>query len=375
MGRSVKGREQFLRLVSEKMLYLSSGAAETLGDRAELYESGDVLALVGEPHGTYHLGRKSSGCKGRNLCVSELAGYLMEKYGVETGARLPVWQGAEETGPVIFFGRPGGGAPQRLDESFHKLELSYRKRYGDWVFVEDNCVSFTAELRALLPRRLSLYEAGRALALKGDRTGSYSLELRSGRKGEAIYAGQLAEFLRRRFSGQGRGLLLCARALGDGVCFAAAEEDLWTAEEEAGARLLDLGVPGDCFLRLTRKGSLYFSSKAAERVGERFRLLAAGDLLALQRGGEGDFQIRRTGYQSLVHSAALRAEIAELYPGAEKLYLAARGDMFLLSRRPEGPEREPVRSRFRRLELGGRAGPPPSGRGETRTGGEVAIYK
>ena len=351
MGRGSK--EQFLRLVNEKMLYLSSAAAGQVGERADLYEWGNVMALVGNPHGTYHLSPKSAGCRGKNLCASELVGYLEEKYGLHTGARLTVWSAPEEDGPVAFFAAEvtSREADCRFDRRFQKVELTYRKRYGDWVFVEDNCVSFTADIRVRLPRRLALRGKGEILALCGDPEGPYLLEYRNGRKGGAIYSSQLAEYCKERFQARGRSVLLNAAALPDGVCFADGEEALAGVTHAARLPLLDLGDPGDRFLCLMRKGSLYLSAHALRSLGERFSLYEGEGKLALRKEPDGAFQIRRTGYQNLVHSKPLKERVEQCYPDTGKLYLLEREDLLVLCPRRE-QEYLPGREAFRPLHLG-----------------------
>lgn len=345
MGRG--GKEAFLRVVSEKMVYLSAAAAVRLGSRAELYERGGVTALAGDPAGTYHLGAKSEKCGGRNLCSAELVRYLWEKHGVAPGGKLTAWSPEGEAGAVIFLaaGVTREEARWPFDGRFRRVELVYHRRYGSWVFVEDNCVSFTGDLRRALPERLALRGAGRTLALAWAADGPYRLEERSGRKGRAVYSGQLAEYLRTRFGGDGRSVLLFAKAVEGGVCFSDAEEalaGLGKAEDLPG---LDLGDPGDRFLYLLDKGSVYFSSHALRRLGTRFSVYASGETLALRGEPEkGGLEARG----SRVHSKALKEEVERRYPGARKLYLMECGDWMVLRPTPETGE---AGETFERLEL------------------------
>lgn len=335
MAREKKKKALFLRLASDKMLYLSSGAAGCLGARAELYHWGGVTALVSAPDGQYHLCRKSSACKGKNLCCAELISWLRQKYGCTLGARLTAWVPRTGDG-VLFFGEAHTTeeAQCQFDDRFEKLELLYHKRYGDRVFIEDNCISFTAELRQLLPQRLGLYKAGKALALLGEEDGPYWVESRGSRKQEAIYSAQLANYCRATFSAGGRSVLLAARPIHNGLLFGVSESDL----NDTSAHRLDLGTPGDRFVRVLKNGALYFSSKATELLGRSFSLSLYENQLALRRDKDGPFHLHRTGYQNLVHSASLRKTLAQLYPNCQRLYLVEAGELFTLSPSPDSSE-------------------------------------
>lgn len=333
MAREKKKKELFLRLASDKILYLSSGAADCLGERAELYHWGSVTALVSAPDGQYHLCRKSAACKGKNLCCAELVSWLCRKYNCVLGARLNAWIPHAGDG-VLFFGEAhtNGEAQCEFDDRFKKLELLYHKRYGDRVFIEDNCISFTAELRQLLPQRLGLYRVGNSLALLGEEDGPYRVENRGTRKREAIYSSQLANYCRTTFSDGGRSVLLVAKPIPNGLLFSTSEADL----NDAPPHRLDLGTPGDRFVRILKNGALYFSSKATEHLGSSFSLLITENQLALRKDSDGPFHLQRTGYQNLVHSASLRKSLAKLYPDCQRLYLVEAGDLLALSPFPDG---------------------------------------
>lgn len=335
MAREKKKKALFLRLASDKMLYLSSGAADCLGERAELYQWGGVTALVSAPDGQYHLCRKSSACKGKNLCCAELVSWLCQKYDCTLGARLTAWVPHAGDG-ILFFGeaRTPEEAQCEFDGRFEKLELLYHKRYGDRVFVEDNCISFTAELRQMLPQRLGLYKAGNSLALLGEENGPYLVEYRGSRKREAIYSAQLANYCRTAFAVSGRSVLLAAKPIPNGLLFGISELEL----NDAPTHRLDLGTPGDRFVRILKNGALYFSSKATEQLGDSFSLFATENQLALYKDSNGHFHLHRTGYQNLVHSATLRKKLIQLYPNCQRLYLVEAGDLFTLSPSPNGDE-------------------------------------
>lgn len=335
MAREKKKKALFLRLASDKMLYLSSGAANCLGTRAELYQWGGITALVSAADGQYHLCRKSSACKGKNLCCAELVSWLCQKYSCTLGARLTAWVPHAGDG-VLFFGEPRTAeeAQCEFDGRFKKLELLYHKRYGGRVFIEDNCISFTAELRQLLPQQLGLYKMGASLALLGEEDGPYQVEYRGSRKREAIYSAQLANYCRAVFSDGGRSVLLAARPIYNGLVFGASEANL----NDAPAYRLDLGTPGDRFVRVLKNGALYFSSKATELLGSSFSLSLYENQLALRRDKDGPFHLHRTGYQNLVHSASLRKKLTQLYPKCQRLYLVEAGELLTLSPSPDGSE-------------------------------------
>lgn len=332
MAREKKKKELFLRIASDKMLYLSSGAADCLGARAELYQWGGVTALVSASDGQYHLCRKSSACKGKNLCCTELVSWLCRKYNCLLGARLTAWVSHAGDG-VLFFGeaRTAEEAQCEFDDRFEKLELLYHKRYGDRVFIEDNCISFTAELRQLLPPRLGLYKMGSSLALLGEEDGPYGVEYRGSRKREAIYSAQLSNYCRANFKSGGRSVLLAARPVNNGLIFSASEADL----NDAPAHRLDLGTPGDRFMRILKNGALYFSAKASEQLGSSFSLFITENQLALRKDSSGPFHLHRTGYQNLVHSASLRKRLIKFYPDCQRLYLVEIGDLLAISPNPD----------------------------------------
>lgn len=317
-----------MRLVSDKMLYLSSGAAECLGARVELFGRDGVTALVSAPEGQYHLCRKSDSCKGKNLCCAELTEWLCNKYKLSIGEKISAWTPLDGDG-ILFFGEGLTTEESRygFDERFKPVELSYHKRYGHRVFIEDNCISFTAELRQQLPQRLALYHAGEALALVGENDGPYRVEYRGNRKREAIYSAQLANYCKAKFGGEGRSILLSARPIEKGLIFGASEYEL----SDRPMQRLDLGAPENCFVRPLKNGALYLSSEAVEQLGECFSLYTSGNFLAFHGDSNGPLCIRRTGYQNLLHSASVRRLVTNTYPNSKRLYLIPMEDLMVLS--------------------------------------------
>lgn len=345
-----KERLQYLRVVNSRMLYLSSGCAERIGMRADLYECGDVMALVGDPMGQFHLSPKSSYCSGVNLCAMELVHYLCKKYGVEAGGKLSVWSPLDETEQVVFITGPTAvrAAEQRFDKRFQKLELGYQKRYGDWVFVEDNCVSFSAGIRDGLSKRMNLHRSGDVLALLEDPEGYYMMQCRGGRKNRAIYSSLLAEYCRKEFGNNGRSVLFHARPINGGVGFSLQEEVL-LREDIGRLPVYDLGLPRDRFLCFTVK-NLYLSAQAFKLLGERFSLYESGEWLALRAETDGMFCIRHMGYQNVVYSKGLEQAIKRRYPEAKKLYFQEQEAFLVLTPQQERTEVPPARD-FVKKEL------------------------
>lgn len=347
MARTRKPKKQYIRIVNSKLLYVSSGASATIGARLDVYECGQVMALIGHSLGEFHAGYKSTNCQGKNICSSELAQYLCQKYQVEPGARLPAWEDPK-TEDVLFFGISEPDDKNRYSmDRFTKLELVYHKRFGEWVYIEDNALFFTAAVRAQLPRRLSLYEGTNSLALISDAAGPYVIEYRE-RKGAAIYCRQLVDYCKAKFGDIGRSMLLHALPLENGVRFAMQEDRLHIYDQ---LQKRDLGDSEDCFITLIRGRSVYISKKALRILGTNINLYSGGQYLALKGEPYGSLVIRRNGYQHLLHSLFLKQTIEQHYPGAAKLYGHEHGDLLVLTRALGETNNLPTPDQFRHVPI------------------------
>lgn len=345
--------EQYIRLASAKMLYLSSACADSVGKRCELYQCGDVMALVSDPLGHYHLCRKSAQCRGLNLCSEELVNYLIEKYGVQVNSRLTAWTGVEGERAALFFAAKVSKheAGVSFGENFKRVELTYRKRYGQWVFVEDKCISFTAEIRAMLPGRLTLRGDGTRLALVGDPSGEFALS-EEGRKGACILSAALAHYCRREFGGSGRSVLFHARAVRGGICFALREEELLPEDGVCAMPLIRLNVAPDYFLTMHGKNQMYVSAQSGQALGKATNLYRAGNWLAFRsESGGGELNILSCGYQRSICSVRLTEAVKGLYPGARKLFLYRQGPFWVLVRRANELGKLPPPTEFKRVYL------------------------
>lgn len=357
--------EPFVRL-KEKTIYLSSGAGQAMGSRIDLYEKGDVVALVRNERGAYHLSDKSENCKGKVLCSREISSYLKEKFNVDNGASLTAWIPPEGDGSTIFFSKniSQDAAQDGFDDAFCRIDLEYRKRFGEWVYVEDNCISFTKGLREALGARVGLHGDERVAALVNDPAGRYQLEIRKGRKQRAVYASELAAYLKGRFGNSARGTLLHARKAAFGILFADSEDALELPATYIPPAL-DLGGPKDLFVNVSINKGVYISARAAQLLGGSCSLYRSGDFLAL--AGEGELKISRGVYSNIVFSKALHDMLKTRYGDAGRLYLQPHGSLLVLMHTPSSGPDLPAPQTFCYIPIGRRGLSPARRMGDLQT--------
>lgn len=329
--REKRLREQYVRLANKNLLYITAAAADRIGNRLNVYECGDVIALVGETWGEYHLGYKSDLCKGKNLCSEQLVAFLASKYLLQVGDRLPIWWSEGDERNVLYCGKLQN-FQCRFDDRFQLVELFYNKRVGTWAYIEDNRISFKLPPGAVLPRKLSLYGEYDVLALLHDDNGEYTIEGR-GRKAAAIYSGHLTQYIRRWYGKDQRGVRLHGKLAPNGIYLSDREELLTGLGPHTALSRLNIGSEKNKFISLSQSKLIYCSAQAAEVLGSNCALYCYQDeILALRPERRGSIKIlKNSGHARWLSLPGLYAMIKNFYPNGKKLLLVEHGDLFVLA--------------------------------------------
>lgn len=304
-----------------QFLYISAAAGVRLGERADLYEYGRVLALVNAPEGRLRVRDKDGFGTTKTIHAQALGDYLAERFPDAEERRLPAWY--DEAYDALLFG-PEECEDVLFDGRFRALELSEISR--------ESFVPSGAGLKVThrFPARSRVLVKDGILAFFKQEDGPVTVERREGayllRKPEVV------EFARRNWEGR----QLYSRRLGEATLVAAGVESLAHLADLAGFTALSLA--GRPALELTRERAIRLTG-AAELFPGRFSVYACGSLLALQPDGAGELEVEwREDGAGHVHAPRLYQQLMLRYPGSERLELLPYGDLLLLGETGTLPE-------------------------------------
>lgn len=207
-------RELYIRVMTDRILYISAGVGEQIGDDVDVYERCGVLALVGTPKGRYHSVRKSKRTTARNLVSQGLVEYLSERLGCEVGDRLCAWTLEDEEAPVVYAGREAG--PDRFsDGGFSPVEVHCRRRVQGRVLKVGNRLLLPGHCFASRPERLTAYRpSDGGIALLEEREGVLPTEQKKNKRYVTVNSRQLVELCEEQF---GKASLIRAITVEGGV--------------------------------------------------------------------------------------------------------------------------------------------------------------
>ena len=312
-------------------VYLSAAVAQALGQRAEVFRRGETLALVSRPEGAFRVCSKPNS-RAKFINTRTLAQYLCAKFPRAEGM-LPA-QADPVRGAVLFGARLR--VDDELDEDFLPMDLSGLSGHRSYSLEQDRLAVSLA-----LPRRVSAWARGEAVALLGDPQGPYD---RVREEGETfLRSAALTAHLRRLWKGRRPSL----RAVDGGVVLSPDFVFLAELRDLEGFAPLLLEDGGKT-ATLCRDHSIRLSQEAARVLGGAASVYTCSGVLALRPDRRGDVAVKRRDGEAVLLSTRLYQQAALANPGVETFRLVPRGGLWVLSP-AEGEEGLPPEDCFCRL--------------------------
>lgn len=339
--------EPYLRLASEQLIYVSAAAGELLPEEADLYEAGDVLALVGNPNGAYHLGRKSGGRNARMLSSLGVVSYLADKFDVDVGTRFPAWSNWWNGRSVVLFSQRETGRP--FGPEFRPVTVPYRKLIEGRVLIEGNQILLPAQAVEDTLAGYAAYSTDEAVVLRTSPVGPLGFLPRANPRYLALDSQELVAYCRRKFGQKPR---LRALQTQSGIYISKNEEALYRASRCKEPHFLDIIPTPRVYLTLNSRWTMYLSGEAGRWLEGRVNVLEHNGLLALRSDPKGTLEVSPCAQgKYCISSKHLKERILYRYPNQKRLLLVRYQDMLLLT--PDGrlPTNVPPTRDFCRLNF------------------------
>ena len=161
--------------VSEKVLSVSSAAGQYLHDHVNIYECGNVFALMNDVAGEYRAVPLSSRSDRRMINSRPLVRYLTEKCGCSLPIKLHAWLDGE----IILFCKGSAGENIRFHDGFSLITDVFRFRYDNSVKIYGQRIIVSAALSGRLGDRVSAYRYGNMYAFFCDDNGTIQTTFRN----------------------------------------------------------------------------------------------------------------------------------------------------------------------------------------------------
>lgn len=311
----LRTREEHIYCAENAPIYLSVTVAGVLGERAELYASGEVLALVSRPDGRYRVTEKAGSGAGL-INARGMVQYLLCRFPLCAG-RLPAWVD-RANGAVLF--SSGAHRERSFDSSFRRVELENISAHMKYHVRPDRLTVSMA-----LPSRVSAWAKDGAVALVRDRKGAYRREQDGGET--FLRSKALADYCRAQWGDKPP----FSRTMEEGVVLSTDYLALTELEGLKGFRPLELREKEERTATLRRDRSILLSQAAAKDLGRAASVYACGGMLAFKPDPKGDVQIQRAEGGGVVRSHRLYQQTIMTHPGVETFRLVPHGDLWVFS--------------------------------------------
>lgn len=170
-----KGWKNCSVTVQTKAVAVSSAIGSYVYGRVDIYEYGNVFALINNPQGDYPVSADSPASDRKLINSRPLVRYLKEKCGRIPPRRLNAWL---DGGIVLFcIGTPGKEV--RFHDGFKQVTDVLRLRYDNSVKVDGRRFIISASLSEELGDRLSAYKHDKMYAFFNDKNGVLKTEARN----------------------------------------------------------------------------------------------------------------------------------------------------------------------------------------------------
>lgn len=316
-------------------VYLSAAVAQALGERADLYVKGNMLALASSPDGSLRVCAKPNS-RAKFINARSLAQYLCAKF-PKAGGMLPAqvdpFQEAVLFGPKLL-------GDEELDERFAPIDLSGLSGHRNYKVERDRITVSLA-----LPRRVTAWVKEGTVALLKDPKGPYIREREE--RQTFLRSAALAAYLRRLWGGRSPHV----RVVEEGVVLSTDYVFLTEMQGVEGFEPLALWEGGKT-ATLCRDHSIRLSQEAARALGSAASVYTCSGLLALRSDRRGDVDIERRDGNSVLLSARLYQQAALANPGVETFHLIPNGGLWVLSSKARA-DSIPPEDYFCRMLVGG----------------------
>ena len=305
-------------------VYLSASVAQVLGGRCGLWRGEGALALVTHPEGPFRVCDKPNS-RAKFINARSLAQYLCGRF-PKAGGMVSAWAD-EAHGAVLFAMEERRG--EAWDGDFAPVDLSGLSSHRNYQVFRDR-----VKVSLAMPRRVSAFARGSAVALLRDPQGPYFREREAGET--FLRSAPLAAYLRREW-GDRRPYI---RETEGGIVLSPGFVELADLEGLEGFEPLSLEADGKT-ATLCRDHSILLSQEAARALGGSASVYTCSGMLALRSDRRGDVAVKRREGSSVLLSARLYQQAAMSSPGVETFHLVPNGGLWVLSPQEEQPSIPP----------------------------------
>lgn len=170
-----KGWKSCSVTVQTKTVAVSSAIGPYVYGRVDIYECGNVFALINNPQGDYPVSADSPASDRKLINSRPLVRYLKEKCGRVSPRGLNAWL----DGDIVLFCVGTPGKEVRFHDGFKQVTDVFRLRYDNSVKIDGRRFIISASLSEGLGDRLSAYKHDDMYAFFNDKNGVLKTEARN----------------------------------------------------------------------------------------------------------------------------------------------------------------------------------------------------
>lgn len=180
-----------------KKMFLSASAGANLASQVDIYQSGNVMALVNASEGALHPIRNSTRSTRKDISCQSLYDYLMDQFQIREDGKLSAWYDRQG---ILLFGIPEDNRERELmfDGRFQKLEMPIERFESCTVSIDHGVLMFSRAAAERLSGRINFYEFGDVLCVESHPEGALTVEMRP-HSSKGIASTELVDYIRRKF--------------------------------------------------------------------------------------------------------------------------------------------------------------------------------